>query len=94
MDEDLYGPIKGFFGHEITVYFRWMELYSPPELAQGLAELRVVEAGVLVTQPPPRRLGPHHERVHRPLHVDPLLVQPQSIKFIFHHVRDFYEYFN
>ena len=37
-----------------------------------------MEAGVLVTQPPPRRLGPHHERVHRPLDVDPLLVKPES----------------
>ena len=54
-----------------------MKLYSPPELAQGLAELRVMKTGVLVTQPPPRCLGPHHERVHWPLHVDPLLVQPE-----------------
>ena len=54
-----------------------MKLYSPPELAQGLAELRVMEAGILVTQPPPRCLGPHHKRVHWPLHMDPLLIQPE-----------------
>lgn len=42
---------------------------SPPELPQGLAELRVVQVRVLVGQFPPRRLRPHHEGVHWPLHV-------------------------
>lgn len=39
-----------------------------PQLPQRLAELRVVQVGVLVRQLPARRLRPHHERVHRPLH--------------------------
>lgn len=48
--------------------------HSPPEFAQGLAELGVVQVGVLVGQLPPRGLRPHHEGVHGPLHVRLALV--------------------
>ncbi len=50
---------------------------SPPQFAQGLAELGVVERGILVAQPPPGGLGPHHEGVHGALHVRALLVHPK-----------------
>jgi len=42
---------------------------SPPELAQGLAELGVVQMRVLVGQLPAGGLRPHHEGVHGPLDV-------------------------
>jgi len=44
-------------------------LYSPPQFAQRLAELCVVQVGILVRQLPPRRLRPNHERVHWPFHM-------------------------
>lgn len=43
--------------------------FSPPELPQRFAELRVVQMRVLVGQFPSCGLRPHHERVHGPLHV-------------------------
>ena len=36
-----------------------------------------METGILMTESPPGSLGPHHERVHWSLHVDPLLIQPR-----------------
>ena len=47
---------------------------SPPQLPQGLAELGVVQVGVLIGQLPSGRLRPHHEGVHGPLHVRLALV--------------------
>lgn len=54
---------------------RYNKIILLPKLAECLAELRVVERGVLVREPPPGSLGPHHEGVHRPLHVGLLLLR-------------------
>lgn len=40
--------------------------FTPPLLTEHLAELRVVQVGVLHRQPLPLVLRPHHERVHGP----------------------------
>lgn len=44
-------------------------LYPPPQFAQSLAELSVVQMRILVRQLLPRCLRPNHKRVHRPFHV-------------------------
>ena len=49
---------------------------SPPQLAQGLGELSVVQVRVLVGQFTSCGLGPHHECVHRPLDVRLALFTP------------------
>lgn len=46
-----------------------MTLYPPPQFAQSLAELSVVQMRILVRQLLPRCLRPNHKRVHRPFHM-------------------------
>lgn len=42
---------------------------SPPQFAQSLGELSIVQVWVLVSQLPPCCLSPHHEGIHRSLDV-------------------------
>lgn len=44
-------------------------MYPPPQPPQSLAELGVVQMRILVCQLLARSLCPHHEGVHRPLHM-------------------------
>lgn len=54
-------------------------LYPPPQFAQSLAELSVVQMRILVRQLLPRCLRPNHKRVHRPFHVRFALQPPLSL---------------
>ncbi|KAJ8897810.1 hypothetical protein PR048_003163 [Dryococelus australis] len=67
--------LAGFHTRFVTPFVISLMANSPPEFAEGLAELGVVQLRVLIGQFSPRRLRPYHEGVHWPLHVQLPLVR-------------------